>query len=137
MSQKHRYDQIRRVEQLKEYNNDFSWVVLDIITDYDKINVVKERLHKADELFRSLLSQKQKTIQHSETQSEKENLKLIFSYFDNIKSLISYELYALILTETKEKNFDNFNQTFGKISYETQKLIIEEIEYLQNTFLLA
>ncbi|MGD9554399.1 MAG: ATP-binding protein [Arcobacteraceae bacterium] len=132
MSQKHRYDQIRRVEQLKEYNNDFSWVVLDIITDYDKINVVKERLHKADELFRSLLSQKQKTIQHSETQSEKENLQLIFSYFDNIKSLISYELYALILTETKEKNFDNFNQTFGKISYETQKLIIEEIEYLQN-----
>jgi two-component system OmpR family sensor kinase len=132
MSQKHRYDQIRRVEQLKEYNNDFSWIVLDIITDYDKIKVVKERLHKADELFRSLLSQKQETIENSETLSEKENLQLIFSYFDNIKALITYELYALVLIETKEKNFDEFNKNFGKISYKTQKLIIEEIEYLQN-----
>lgn len=131
MSQKHRYDQIRRVEQLKEYNNDFSWIVLDIITDYDKIKVVKERLNKADELFGTLLLQKQETIENSETLSEKQNLQLIFSHFDNIKALITHELYALVLTKTEEKNFDGFNKSFGKISHETQKLIIEEIEYLQ------
>ena len=34
-SQKHRYDQLLRVEKLKEYNNSFSWVVLDIVTDYE------------------------------------------------------------------------------------------------------
>jgi two-component system, OmpR family, sensor kinase len=132
MSQKHRYDQIRRVEQLKEYNNDFSWIVLDIITDYDKIKVVKERLHKADELFSNLLLQKKETIENSETQSEKENLQLIFSYFDNIKSLITHELYALTHIETKEKNFDEFNKKFGKISHETHKLILQEIGHLQN-----
>ena len=43
MAQKHRYDQIRRVERLKEYNHSFSWIVLDIITDYEKVNIVKKK----------------------------------------------------------------------------------------------
>ena len=50
-SQKHRYDQIRRVEKLKEYNNSFSWIALDIITDYEKMNIVKKDWKKQMSFF--------------------------------------------------------------------------------------
>ena len=87
-SQKHRYNQIRRVEKLKEYNNSFSWIVLDIITDYEKMHIANKRLEKADELFINLFSQKTDTINNSESTKEKENLELIFLEFENIKKLI-------------------------------------------------
>lgn len=128
-SQKHRYDQIRRVEKLKEYNNSFSWIVLDIITDYEKMDVVKKRLQKSDELFKNLLVQKKDTINNSESIQEKENLESIFSHFENIEKLIKYELYELVVK--KEKNFDSFNKNFEKTTKQIQKLLIEEIDYLE------
>ena len=130
-SQKHRYDQIRRVEKLKEYNNSFSWIALDIITDYEKMNIVKKRLEKADELFLNLKSQKTDTINNSESIKEKENLELIFLEFENIEELIKQELYELVLKK-EEKNFNLFNKKYEQISTLIQKLLIEEIDYLQD-----
>ncbi|MDZ7819655.1 MAG: ATP-binding protein [Aliarcobacter sp.] len=130
-SQKHRYDQIRRVEKLKEYNNSFSWIVLDIITDYEKMNIVNKRLEKADELFLNLKSQKTDTINNSESIKEKENLELIFLEFENTEKLIKQELYDLILKK-EEKNFNIFNKKYDQTSTLIQKLLIEEIDYLQD-----
>lgn len=130
-SQKHRYDQIRRVENLKDYNNSFSWIVLDIITDYEKIKVVNNRLGKADELFKSLWLQKKEIIDNSESVNEKENLLLVFSYFETMEKLIKKELYN-IAREKKEALFEDFNTNFGKITNQTDKLLIEEINYLQD-----
>lgn len=131
MSQNHRYDQIRRVEKLKEYNNSFSWIVLDIITDFDKVNVVKERLNKADSLFKALLLQKKQTIDNSESASEKENLELIFSYFEKMEKAIKTDLFAQVLVKKDAPSFSFFNQTFDGLSQQTNALLIQEIEYLQ------
>ena len=130
-SQKHRYNQIRRVEKLKEYNNSFSWIVLDIITDYEKMHIVNKRLEKADELFINLFSQKTDTINNSESTKEKENLELIFLEFENIKKLIKQELYEIVL-DKGEKNFDLFNKKYNQTSSFIEKLLIEEINYLQD-----
>ena len=130
-SQKHRYDQIRRVEKLKEYNNSFSWIVLDIITDYEKMNIVNKRLEKANELFKNLSLQKKDTIDNSESIKEKENLELIFLEFENVEKLIKQELYELILKK-EEKNFNIFNKKYDQTSTLVQKLLIEEINYLQD-----
>ncbi len=130
-SQTHRYDQIRRVEKLKEFNNSFSWVVLDIITDYEKNSVVKKRLEKSNKLFEKLSLQKKQIIGNSESKSEKQNLKLIFKNFENIDRLIKYELYKLTLTSKSEKNFSAFNKKFEKISLKISILLDEEIDYLQ------
>lgn len=130
-SQKHRYNQIRRVEKLKEYNNSFSWIVLDIITDYEKMHIANKRLEKADELFINLFSQKTDTINNSESTKEKENLELIFLEFENIEKLIKQELYEIVL-DKGEKNFDLFNKKYNQTSSFIEKLLIEEINYLQD-----
>ncbi|RXJ90853.1 hypothetical protein CRV01_06820 [Arcobacter sp. CECT 8983] len=131
-NQIHRYDQIRRVEKLKEYNNSFSWIVLDIVTDYEKIEVVKKRLKKSDELFKKLIIKKKKTIDNSESTIEKQNIQQIFKYFEEIENLIKYQLYKLILVSKNEKiAFDNFNKKFENISLKIDKLLKEEIDYLQ------
>lgn len=133
-SQKHRYNQIRRVEKLKEYNNSFSWIVLDIITDYEKMHIANKRLEKADELFLNLKSQKTDTINNSESTKEKENLELIFSEFENIEKLIKQELFELVLKK-EEKIFDSFNKKYDQTTTLIQKLLIEEINYLENELL--
>lgn len=130
-SQTHRYDQIRRVEKLKEYNNSFSWIVLDIVTDYEKMDVVKKRLEKSDKLFKTLIIKKRETIENSESIIEKQNLQQIFQYFEEIEKLIKYELYELVLISKDEKNFTSFNKNFEKLSFKIDKLLKEEIEYLQ------
>ncbi|RXJ75977.1 hypothetical protein CRV03_10845 [Arcobacter sp. F155] len=130
-SQTHRYDQIRRVEKLKEYNNSFSWIVLDIVTDYEKMDVVKKRLEKSDKLFKTLIIKKRVTIENSESIIEKQNLQQIFQYFEEIEKLIKYELYELVLISKDEKNFTPFNKNFEKLSFKIDKLLKEEIEYLQ------
>jgi two-component system OmpR family sensor kinase len=132
MAQKHRYDQIRRVERLKEYNHSFSWIVLDIITDYEKIDIVKKRLDKADELFESLLLKKEITIENSESLEEKENLKLLFLHFENLYKSIRDELYTIVLTKKNEEDFKNFSEKFDILSNKAEKLLIDEISYLQN-----
>ncbi|WP_424686688.1 ATP-binding protein [Halarcobacter ebronensis] len=130
-SQTHRYDQIRRVEKLKEYNNSFSWIVLDIVTDYEKMDVVKKRLEKSDKLFKTLIIKKKETIENSESIVEKQNLQQIFQYFEEIEKLIKYKLYELVLISKDEKNFTPFNKNFEKLSFKIDKLLKEEIEYLQ------
>ncbi len=132
MAQKHRYDQIRRVERLKEYNHSFSWIVLDIVTDYEKINIVKKRLNKANELFESLLLKKEITIENSESISEKENLKLLFLHFENLYKSIRDELHAIVLTTKDEEDLKNFSDKFDVLSTKAEKLLIDEISYLQN-----
>ncbi len=131
MAQKHRYDQIRRVEKLKEYNNSFSWVVLDVLTDFDKHEVVKERLEKADKLFKTILLQKKEIIENSESKMEKENLKLIFSYFEQIEKSIKVELFALTIKKYSDVAFRTYNINFDKLSKQTDKLLVDEIGYLQ------
>lgn len=130
-SQNHRYDQILRVEKLKEYNNSFSWIVLDIITDYEKIDVVKDRINKSNELFKTLLLQKKEIINNSESSEEKEKLKLIFSYLKDIENLIKKELFTLVLIKKENKNFEIFNEKFEKASEKTKNLLFKEILYLQ------
>ncbi|GGD35378.1 hypothetical protein GCM10012288_06620 [Malaciobacter pacificus] len=132
LSQKHRYDQIRRVEKLKEYNNSFSWIVLDIITDYEKINIVKERLNKSDELLKKLLLKKEITIENSESIIEKENLQLIFLQFEKIHKLIRNELYGIVLTKEENRTFNDFNTSFESLSKQVDELLDYEIDYLQN-----
>jgi two-component system OmpR family sensor kinase len=132
LSQKHRYDQIRRVEKLKEYNNSFSWIVLDIITDYEKINIVKERLNKSDELLKKLLLKKEITIENSESMIEKENLQLIFLQFENMYKLIRNELYGIVLTNEENRTFNDFNTSFDSLSKQVDELLDYEIDYLQN-----
>lgn len=132
MAQKHRYDQIRRVERLKEYNHSFSWIVLDIVTDYEKINIVKKRLNKANELFESLLLKKEITIENSESIAEKENLKLLFLHFENLYKSIRDELHAIVLTTKDEEDLKNFSDKFDVLSTKAEKLLIDEISYLQN-----
>lgn len=131
-SQTHRYDQIRRVEKLKEFNNSFSWIVLDIVTDYEKIDVVKKRLSKSDELFKTLILKKKQVIENSESISEKQNLELIFKYLLKVEKLIKYELYELVLISKSEEDFDLFNKKFNNISFKVTKLLNEEILYLQS-----
>ena len=131
MAQKHRYDQIRRVEKLKEYNDSFSWLVLDIITDFDKIKVVKDRLQKGENLFKNFSLQKKVIIDNSESIDEKKNLEMIFLYFENIEKLIKDDLYNIVI-KNQENSFEKFNKDFEKLSSETLKLLLQEIEYLQN-----
>jgi len=132
MAQKNKFEQIRRVERLKEYNHSFSWIVLDIVTDYEKINIVKKRLNKADELFESLLLKKEITIENSESLEEKENLKLLFLHFENLYKSIRDELYAIVLTTKDEKDLKNFSDKFNDLSNKAEKLLIDEISYLQD-----
>ena len=66
--QNHRYDQLIRVKKLSEFNNSYSWIVLDVITDFDKIQIVKLRIKKANELFKNLNSLKTTIINNSESQ---------------------------------------------------------------------
>ena len=127
--QKHRYDQLIRMEKLKEFSNSYSWIVLDIITDFDKIQIVKERMNKANALFENLSTQKSKIINNSESKEEERSLVLIFSYFETMQKSISEELYTLVLN--KNTDFIAFNKKFEQINLHSQKLLEEEIKYLQ------
>ncbi|MGP2657729.1 ATP-binding protein [Malaciobacter sp. WC5094] len=130
-TQIHRYDQIRRVEKLKEYNNSFSWVVLDIITDYEKKDVVQERLNKSNKLFEALLSQKKEIINNAEIKKEKENLQQLFEYFKKIQILINHDLYKIVQKSKSQNDFMLFNKNFENINLKIHKLLEEEIAYLQ------
>lgn len=130
-SQKHRYDQILRVEKLQEYNNSFSWIVLDIVTDYDKVDVVKERLGKADNLFKRLYLLQNQTLNNAESPEEKKNLNLILSQFKIIESLIKDELFTLVFTKNQQIIFTTFNTQYTISSAQTEELLTEELAYLK------
>jgi len=128
--QKHRYDQLIRVEKLKEFNNSFAWIVLDIITDFDKIQTVNERIKKANELFENLSIQKIKIINNSESKEGKKNLFLIFTYFESMQKQIKVDLYSLVVSQNSD--FDAFNKKFEQINIDTQTLLEQEVKYLQD-----
>ena len=130
-AQTHRYDQLLRVEKLQEFNNSFAWIVLDIITDYEKSVVVQNRISKSKQLFETLISHKQKLIENAESKEERENLILIFSNFIKIENFIEKELYTLVLSKNEHKNFEHFNKEFEFISKLTKNLLLEEMSYLQ------
>lgn len=129
--QTHRYEQIRKVEQIKELNSSFAWVVLDIIVDRKKAKIVNDRIEKANELFFRLWSLKDDVINNSETQKEKEKLLSIFENFQKVEKLIKNDLYNLTVLNSSEKKFQDFNNDFNKVNSLTQSLIISEIELLQ------
>ncbi len=86
--QSHRYDQLIRVEKLKVFNSSYSWIVLDVITDFEKIEIVNERIKKANKIFENLSNQKIKVIDNAESKEEKQNLILIFKDFEIMQKLI-------------------------------------------------
>ena len=128
--QNHRYDQLIRVEKLKEFNNSYSWIVLDIITDFEKIEIVNERIKKANKFFKNLSIQKTIIINNSESKEEKKNLILIFEYFKIMQKLIKEDLYTLVLN--KSNDFKSYNKNFEQINIDTEKLLSMEIKYLQD-----
>ena len=128
--QNHRYDQLIRVKKLSEFNNSYSWIVLDVITDFDKIQIVKLRIKKANALFKNLNSLKTTIINNSESQEEKKNLVLIFTYFEKMQIMIKDDLHTLVLM--KNSDFNVFNKKFENIYINTQKVLALEINYLKN-----
>lgn len=131
--QNERYEQIRRVEKIKELNSAFAWLVLDIIVDKDKKNIVKDRNKKADELFESLWKLKSDVVKKAETSQEKYKLKSIFNSLEKVESLIKEDLRSLTSLNSSQNEFQEFHNQFNTISLATQDLIIEEIELLQTT----
>lgn len=130
--QNQRYEQIRKVEKLKEYNSNFAWIVLDVITDKDKEHIVLERLNKANTLFKELFLKEVSIISFSETKQEKENIKKIYINFTKLQTLIENELYDLVEAKKDGLAFKKFNDKFN-ITYQIiDKLLIEEIAFLQD-----
>jgi len=132
INQNDRYDQIRRVEKLKEYNNSFAWIVLDIITDKDKPKIVTERFNKSTVLFKKLNNNKKDVVKYSEYQKEKDDIKLIFLHFEKIEKLIKEDLYELTNNNKSEIFFYNFNLTYQKMSETLNQELITKITVLQN-----
>ncbi len=128
--QSHRYDQLIRVEKLKQFNNSYSWIVLDVITDFEKMKIVNERMKKANKLFENLSTLKTQIINNSESKEEKKNLVLIFTYFETMEKLIKVELYSLVLNQSID--YGAFNKKFEQINIDTQILLELEVKYLQD-----
>lgn len=128
--QEHRYDQIRRVEKLKEYNNAFAWIVLDIITDQEKKDVVKDRFSKSSVLFKELNDKKNIIINSYDSLEGKENLLLIFSNFEKIESLIKNDLKTMLNQE--KKSFREFNKEFHQIHQNTIGLLDKKVTLLED-----
>lgn len=130
LSQNNKYDQLRRVEKLKEYNNAFAWIVLDVITDFDKSDIVKNRIEKANKLIASLNQQKQNIITNCESSGERNTASLIFEQFKEIEKLITIDLKVIINQD--QKDFSYFNTVFEKANYEINLLLAKEINFLQD-----
>ena len=128
--QNHRYDQLIRVETLKEFNNSYSWIVLDIITDFDKIEIVNERIKKTNTLFEDLNIKKTKIIENAESKEEKKNLVLIFTHYEIMQKLIKEELYSLVVNQNSD--FVAFNKKFDETNANALKLLEKERKYLKD-----
>ena len=128
--QNHRYDQLIRVETLKEFNNSYSWIVLDIITDFDKIEIVNERIKKTNTLFEDLNIKKTKIIENAESKEEKKNLVLIFTHYEIMQKFIKEELYSLVVNQNSD--FVAFNKKFDETNANALKLLEKERKYLKD-----
>ena len=127
--QSHRYDQLIRVEKLKEFSNSYSWIVLDITTDFDKLKIVDERINKAEILSKSLSNLKKEILDNSESDEENKNLDFIFKNLNLMQKLIKNDLYTSIIA--RNNNLDLYNKTIEELNIQTQKLLFQEIKYLQ------
>ena len=127
--QSHRYDQLIRVEKLKEFSNSYSWIVLDITTDFDKLKIVDNRINKAEILSKNLNNLKKEILDNSESNEENKNLDFIFKNLNLMQKLIKNDLLTSILV--KNNNLDLYNKTIEELNIQTQKLLFQEINYLQ------
>jgi two-component system OmpR family sensor kinase len=127
IKQSDRYEQIRRVDKLKEYNSAFVWIVIDIITNYNNQDKIKEPLAKARMILDRLAIQKESIISNAESNDERKNLIVIFDHFDKIDNLIHNKILA---TQDKERLI-LLSGKFEKIRYNLERLLIEETAYLQ------
>ena len=122
--QNHRYEQIRKVEKLKEYKNAISWVALDIFIDKGNNEIVLKKTQRLNELFENVFLLEKSLIQNSESKDEEESISLIFKHFHKIQTLIK--------TKLAKNDFEQFNHKFIPIRQETTTLIIDNIDKLQN-----
>ncbi len=135
--QNHRYEQIRRVEKIKELNRSLAWLVLDIIIDREKKAVVQQREKTASDFFALLISIKKSVIENAETKIEQQNLETIFKTFSSMQFLIQDDLKMMITSNVSENKLTQFNEKFKAVSVKAEGLINEEITYLQNRLNLA
>lgn len=126
-----RYEQLRRVEKIKELNTAFAWVVLDIIVDRERKDIVKDRIKIYNKLFKQLWQIKKDVLEKVETQREKENLSLIFLELKKMEPLIKNDLLKMINEHKSQKEFREFNNIFDKSSSFVLKNLENEIEFLQ------
>lgn len=130
--QNHRYEQIRRVEKVKELNRSFAWLVLDIIVDKEKNNIVTQRKNKAELLFKKLWKIEKHVVNNSETKEEKIKLEVIFKYLRIMQIYVENDLENMILNNVSIQKLNNFNRKFESLSFSTEVLIEEEVNLLQN-----
>lgn len=126
--QNHRYEQIRKVERIKELNTSFTWLVLDIIVDRNK----KEMNKKQEEFFSDLWQLKQSLLKEAENEVEKTNLEKIFKNFEKIEKLIKEDLEKLLLSNASRQELYKFHDSYEILSRLNEKEIEKEIEFLQN-----
>jgi len=123
LEQNHRFEQIRKVEKLKEYKNALSWIALDIFIDKRNNEVIVQKQNRLNELFKNIYLLENPLLKDKETPIEKERTQLIFSHFKKIEKLIKRKL---------EKNdIEQFNIQFKPLREATSFLIIEKIDLLQ------
>ena len=56
---------------------------------------------------------------------------MIFSYFEKIEKSIKTDLFTLTINKNSDTLFKNYNINFDKLSKRTDKLLVDEIAYLQ------
>ena len=123
LEQNHRFEQIRKVEKLKEYKNALSWIALDIFIDKRNNEVIVQKQNRLNELFKNIYLLENPLLKDKETTIEKKRTQLIFSHFKKIETLIKQKL---------EKNdIEQFNIQFKPLREATSFLIIEKIDLLQ------
>jgi two-component system OmpR family sensor kinase len=124
LQQNHRFEQIRKVEKLKEYKNALSWIALDIFIDKSNNEIVVEKTNRLKELFKNIFLLEKPLLKDGETSVEKERTLDIFTHFKKIEKLINQKL---------EKNgIEQFTIEFKPLREETSFLIIQKIDFIQN-----
>ncbi len=124
LQQSQRFEQIRKVEKLKEYKNALSWVALDIFIDKRDNDILLKKRGRLNGLFQSVYLLEKPLLQASQTTQEKELTQDIFEQFKNIETLIKEKL--------KSNNIEQFTIQFKPLRQETTFLIVKKIDYLQD-----
>lgn len=123
LQQNHRFDQIRKVEKLKEHKNALSWVVLDIFVDKRENSVLVKKRARLNELFKNIYLLEIPLQQYVKNQDEELDTNTIFEHFKKLENLINQKLQT--------NDVEQFTKEFSPLREETSKLIIEKIDFLQ------